>query len=72
MEKLQEKLEANMLILECLWRIRECENSDAAERAYAILEEFLKSGSEERVEEVRKLAEKIDEVLKECECYEDE
>jgi len=32
----------------------------------------LKSGSEERVEEVRKLAEKIDEVLKECECYEDE
>jgi hypothetical protein len=70
MERLWEKFEANMLILECLWRIRECENSDAADRAYDILEEFLKGGGEERLEDVRKLAEKIDEVLKECECHE--
>jgi len=67
MEKLWEKLEASVLILECIWRIRECENSYAADRAYAILEEFLKSGSEE-LEDVRKVAERIDEVLKECEC----
>jgi hypothetical protein len=68
MEKLWEKLEASVLILECIWRIRECENSYAADRAYAILEEFLKSGSEDRLEDVRKVAERIDEVLKECEC----
>jgi hypothetical protein len=57
-------------MLECIWRIRECENSYAVERAYDILEEFWRRGGEESLEEVRKLAEKIDEVLKECECYE--
>jgi hypothetical protein len=71
MEKLWEKLEASVLVLECIWRIKECENSYAVERAYDILEEFLKSGSEERVEEVRKLAERVDEALKECECEEE-
>ncbi|MFZ8784154.1 hypothetical protein [Thermocrinis sp.] len=72
MEKLWEKFEAAVLMLECIWRIRECENSDAVERAYAILEEFWKAGNQEGLEEVRKLAEKIDEVLKECDCHEDE
>ncbi len=70
MEKLFERLEANLLILECIWRVRECENSYAAERAYAILEEFWKRGGEESLEEVRELARKIDEVLKEGGCYE--
>ncbi len=72
MEKLFERLEATLLILECIWRIRECENSDAAERAYAILEEFWKRRGEESLEEVRELARKIDEVLMECECDEGE
>jgi hypothetical protein len=67
MERVWEKFEAAVLMLECIWRVRECENGDAAERAYAILEEFLKRDGEESLEEVRKLAKKIDEVLKECE-----
>lgn len=67
MEKLWEKLEAAVLMLECIWRVRECENSYAAERAYAILEEFWKRDGEESLEEVRELAKRIDEVLKECE-----
>jgi reverse gyrase len=67
MEKLWEKLEAAVLMLECIWRVRECENSYAAERAYAILDEFLKRDGEESLEEVRELARKIDEVLMECE-----
>jgi reverse gyrase len=71
MEKLWEKLEAAVLMLECIWRVRECENSYAAERAYAILDEFLKRDGEESLEEVRELARKIDEVLMECECDED-
>jgi hypothetical protein len=70
MEKLCEKLEAAVLMLECIWRVRDCENSYALERAYDILEEFWKRGGEESLEEVRKLAEKIDEVLKECDSYE--
>ncbi len=70
MEKLFERLEACLLMLECIWRVRECENSDAAERAYAILEQFLKRDGEESLEEVRELARKIDEVLMEGECYE--
>lgn len=70
MEKLWERLEASILILDCVWRIRECENSYAAERAYAILEEFLESDCGESLEEVRNIAERIDEVLKECECHE--
>ncbi len=72
MEKWFERLEASLLMLECIWRVRECENSDAAERAYAILEEFLKRDGEESLEEVRELARKIDEVLMECEYYEGE
>ena len=72
MEKLWEKLEATVLMLECIWRVRECENSDAFERAYAILEEFWRTGDQESLEEVRKLAEKIEEVLMECECHEEE
>ena len=44
MEKLLEKLEAAVLVLECIWGMRECENSYAVERAYDILEEFLKEG----------------------------
>ncbi len=72
MEKLLQRLEAAVLVLECIWRVRECENSDAAERAYAILEEFWKRGGEESLEEVRELARKIDEVLMECECDEGE
>ncbi len=72
MEKLFERIEASLLMLECIWRVRECENSDAAERAYAILEEFLKCDGEESLEKVRELARKIDEVLMECECYEGE
>jgi hypothetical protein len=72
MEKLFERLEVAVLMLECIWRVRECENSYAFERAYAILEEFWKRGGEESLEEVRKLIEKIDEILKECECNEDE
>ncbi len=67
MEKVLERLEASLLILECIWRVRECEDSYAAERAYDILEEFLKGGGEESLEEVRELAKKIDEVLMECE-----
>jgi len=70
MEKLWEKFEAAVLMLECIWRVRECENSYAAERAYDILEEFWRKGDQESLEEVRKLAEKIDEVLKECDSYE--
>ena len=72
MEKVLERLGLSLLILECLWRIRECENSYAAERAYSVLDGFLKSGSEESSEDVRKLAERVDEVLKECECEEEE
>jgi reverse gyrase len=72
MKKLQEKLEAAVLVLECIWRVRECENSYAIERAYDILEEFWKSGNKESLEDVRKLAKKIDEVLKEGECDEGE
>ena len=72
MEKLWEKFEAAVLVLECIWRVRECENSYAVERAYDILEEFWRTGDQESLEEVRKLAKKIDEVLKECECYEGE
>jgi hypothetical protein len=68
MEKLWERFEASVLILECIWRVRECENSYAMEKAYAILEEFWMTGGQESLEEVRKLAEKIDEVLKECKC----
>jgi hypothetical protein len=67
MEKLWEKFEAAILMLECIWRVRECENSYAAERAYTILEEFWRTGGQESLEEVRKLAQKLDEVLKECE-----
>jgi reverse gyrase len=67
MEKLLERLEAAVLMLECIWRVRECENSYAAERAYDILEEFWRAGDQESLEEVRKLAKKIDEVLEECE-----
>jgi reverse gyrase len=72
MEKLWEKFEAAVLVLECIWRVRECENSYAVEKAYDILEEFWRTGDQESLEEVRKLAKKIDEVLTECECYEDE
>jgi hypothetical protein len=53
MEKLWEKLEAAVLLLECIWRVRECENSYAMEKAYAILEEFWKMGDQESLEEVR-------------------
>jgi hypothetical protein len=67
---IQEKLEASVLMLECIWRIWECENSYAVERAYDILEEFWKSGNKESLEDVRKLAKKIDEVLQEVECDE--
>jgi Zn-finger protein len=67
MEKLLEKLEAAVLVLECIWRMRECENSHAVERAYEILEEFLKEG-DNSLEAARKLAERMDEVLEECEC----
>jgi hypothetical protein len=70
MEKLWERFESAVLILECIWRVRECENSYAVERAYDILEEFWKVGGKESLEEVRKLAEKIDEVLKECDSHE--
>jgi hypothetical protein len=58
MEKLLEKLEASLLMLECIWRVKDIE------RAYDILEEFWKRGGMENLEEVKKLAEKIDEVLK--------
>jgi hypothetical protein len=68
MERLQERLEAAVLILECIWRIWECENSYALERAYDMLDEFLKRGNEVSLEEVREFARKLDEVLKECEC----
>jgi len=71
MEKVWEKFEAAVLILECLWRIKECEDSDAFERAYTILEEFWKTGGQENLEEVRKLAKRIDEILKERDCHED-
>jgi reverse gyrase len=70
MEKLWEKFEAAVLLLECIWRVRECENSYAAERAYDILEEFWKMGDQESLEEVRELAKRIDEVLKEGDSYE--
>jgi len=66
MEKLLEKLEASVLVLECIWRVRECENSYAVEKAYEILDEFWKKG-DESLEVARELAKKIDEVLKECE-----
>jgi len=72
MEKMWERFEAAVLMLECIWKVRECENGYVVERAYDILEEFWKRGGGESLEEVRELAEKIDEVLKECECYEDE
>jgi len=65
MEKLLEKLEAAVLVLECIWRMRECENSYAVERAYDILEEFLKEG-DNSLEAARRLAERMDEVLEEC------
>jgi hypothetical protein len=64
MEKLLEELEAAVLVLECIWRIKECENSYAVERAYKILEEFLKE-CDDSLEAARRLAERMDEVLKE-------
>jgi reverse gyrase len=70
MEKLLGKLEAAALMLECIWRVRECENSYAVEKAYDILEEFWRMGDRESLEEVRKLAEKIDEVIKGCDSHE--
>jgi reverse gyrase len=70
MEKLLGKLEAAVLMLECIWRVRECENSYAVEKAYDILEEFWRMGDRESLEEVRKLAEKIDEVIKGCDSHE--
>jgi len=70
MERILERLEACLVLLECLWRIKECEDGYVAKRAYGILEEFLSVGGKEDLEEVRKLAKRIDEVLKEGECHE--
>ncbi len=39
MEKLFERLEASLLMLECIWRVRECENSELARKIDEVLME---------------------------------
>ena len=71
MDRALERLEASLVLLECLGKIKKCKNSHAAERARNILREFVENDREERLEDAIKIAEKIDEVLKEGGCCED-
>ncbi len=72
MERILERLEASLVLFECLGRIKNCDNHYAAERALSILREFLENDREERLEDALRIAEKIDEILKEGGCHEDE
>jgi len=70
MDRALERLEASLVLLECLGKINKCKNGDAAERARNILMEFVENDREERLEDAIKVAERIDEILKEGGCYE--